>query len=312
MTLMGLRDDDWFGHSLIRSAALIGKNPRDLLDDPGTAIRAAAAYLRDLRSHETLPHLAALGATQAERLETWGPALAKYTGIPTPTDAKEAVAEIFKTLERGVNSGAISIPRVDGRFSEAWISRVSQMIQSTSDSAAPADYPLATWDPSPNFDLNANRPRQIIIHTTQGSFAGAVSWLKNPQAKVSAHYVIRSSDGAIKQLVREKDKAWHARCWNPVTIGIEHEGFIESNAYYTPALYKSSARLVAELARNYGIPVDGLNVVGHNFWSKPEFKQSELYREGLICNDHIDPGQFWDWKRFLSLIGAYLRGPALE
>lgn len=36
-----------------------------------------------------------------------------------------------------------------------------------------------------------------MIHVTQGSYAGTISWFKDAAAQVSAHYVIRSSDGQI-------------------------------------------------------------------------------------------------------------------
>lgn len=46
-----------------------------------------------------------------------------------------------------------------------------------------------------------------MIHGTDGSFAGALSWFANPEAKVSAHYLIRASDGTITQLVAEAERA---------------------------------------------------------------------------------------------------------
>ena len=57
----------------------------------------------------------------------------------------------------------------------------------------------------------------IVIHDTQGSYSRHVSWFKNPLAEVSAHYVIRSSDGHIAQMVDEKNVAWHDKCFNTNT-----------------------------------------------------------------------------------------------
>ena len=37
----------------------------------------------------------------------------------------------------------------------------------------------------------------VVIHTTEGSFDGTLSWFQDPAAQVSAHYVTRSSDGHI-------------------------------------------------------------------------------------------------------------------
>ena len=38
--------------------------------------------------------------------------------------------------------------------------------------------------------------------------------------------MVRSSDGQVTQMVREYQKAWHARSANPYSIGIEHEGYV--------------------------------------------------------------------------------------
>src|SRR3546814_1715674 len=70
--------------------------------------------------------------------------------------------------------------------------------------------------------------REVAIHTMQGSYAGSISWFQNSSSQVSAHYLIRSSDGQVTQMVREYNKAWHVRSHNPRSIGIEHEGYISN------------------------------------------------------------------------------------
>src|SRR5690606_24789500 len=55
----------------------------------------------------------------------------------------------------------------------------------------------------------------VTIHTVQGSYSGCISWFKNCSAQVSAHYVLRSSDGQVTQMVLESDKAWHVGNSNP-------------------------------------------------------------------------------------------------
>jgi N-acetyl-anhydromuramyl-L-alanine amidase AmpD len=102
-------------------------------------------------------------------------------------------------------------------------------------------------------------------------------------------------------LVREKDRAWHARCWNKAAIGIEHEGFAKNPEFLTPEMYQASADLVSHLSAQYSIPATDRYIVGHNFWSTPGFEQSPIAEIGK-CNDHDDPGQFWSWNLFLSLI----------
>lgn len=85
-----------------------------------------------------------------------------------------------------------------------------------------------TYDPSPN-QSGTVTPLYLVIHYTAGtSSASAVSWLKNPASKASAHLVI-DRDGSIVQLVPFNRRAWHAGVsqWgqlsglNQYSIGIE-------------------------------------------------------------------------------------------
>ena len=68
-------------------------------------------------------------------------------------------------------------------------------------------------------------------------------------------------------MCRCKDVAWHAGNWyvNAKSIGMEHEGFLtEPDAWYTEAMYRSSARLVKYLADKYDIPLDRQHILGHD------------------------------------------------
>lgn len=58
--------------------------------------------------------------------------------------------------------------------------------------------------------LSGGAPKYIVMHfTANGSARGAINWLSNPSAKASAHLVI-APDGAITQMVRFDETAWHA------------------------------------------------------------------------------------------------------
>lgn len=160
---------------------------------------------------------------------------------------------------------------------------------------AGTDYPDATAYPaSPENYSPADRPNstpvnKIVIHVAQGSWEGSISWFQNPAAKVSAHYVVRSSDGAIAQSVRESDIAWHAGHWdyNETSIGVEHEGYVDEATWFTEEMYASSARLVADIATRYNIPVDRAHIIGH---------------DEVPGTDHTDPGPHWDWNHYLELV----------
>jgi N-acetyl-anhydromuramyl-L-alanine amidase AmpD len=168
---------------------------------------------------------------------------------------------------------------------------------------------IAGWYPAnPNNYVAADRPNsdpidKIVIHVTQGSFAGAISWFRDPAAGVSSHYTVRSSDGFVGQSVREKDIARHAGNpgYNRTSIGIEHEGNVEDPAAFTDQMYRSSARLVGYLAFKYGIPANRQHIIGHSEVPNP----NDPSRYGGLSG-HRDPGLFFDWDKYMSLVRAYL------
>lgn len=177
--------------------------------------------------------------------------------------------------------------------------------------SASTDYAPAIWNPasSCNYSARTAAISHVTVHTTQGSYAGSISWFQNCSAGVSAHYVIRSSDGQVTQMVREADKAWHVGNSNGYTIGIEHEGYVNAPAtWYTSAMYNASAALTRDILASRGlsqkvydgssgwnaVPSDTLyNVKGHvNFASQ----------------SHTDPGSGWDWPRYKTLVAGGTAG----
>lgn len=176
------------------------------------------------------------------------------------------------------------------------------------------DYPPALWNPAASCNYSsrgATSVSAVTIHTVQGSYAGAISWFQNCAASVSAHYVIRSSDGQITQMVLEADKGWHVGSENPYTIGIEHEGYVNNAAWYTTAMYQSSADLCKDICSSgYGI-----NPLRTGFWP---WLASTYYNQSSIpgsCTkikghmhypnqSHTDPGPNWNWDYFFKLINT--------
>lgn len=172
----------------------------------------------------------------------------------------------------------------------------------------PADYPGARWlTASARNYRPARRPvssriTTIVIHTTEGSYLGTLHWFRNPGARAATQYVIRSRDGQVSQMVRETDEAYHAGNGrvNATSVGIEHEAFIGSCAWYTDAMYRSSARLVAYLTAKYGIPIDRRHIIGHNEVPDPRVAG----RFGGVGH-HTDPGRCWDWATYMALVRLY-------
>ncbi|MCA9687824.1 MAG: N-acetylmuramoyl-L-alanine amidase, partial [Myxococcales bacterium] len=142
---------------------------------------------------------------------------------------------------------------------------------------------------------------QVVIHTMEGSYSGSISWFQNASAGASAHYMVRSSDGEITQMVDEADIAWHAGHWdtNQASIGIEHEGFTsDPSAWYSDAMYRASAALTADLCDRYGIPKDRSHIIGH--WEVPGCSNPK--GGGSSC--HTDPGDGWDWDYYMELVAG--------
>lgn len=160
-----------------------------------------------------------------------------------------------------------------------------------------ASRPGAEWIPADPANYTASsRPsaypvQLVVIHVTQETYQDTLAIFRNPARAVSAHYVVRSADGHLAQLVEDRDIAWHAGNWNYNTrsIGIEHEGWVDEPKWFTAAMYESSAALTAAICAEHGILVNRTNIIGHH---------------EVPGADHTDPGPLWDWDRYLRLVRA--------
>ena len=188
------------------------------------------------------------------------------------------------------------------------------------------DYPPAIWDPAPecNWEERTKDVSAVVIHYTEGSYAGCISWFKNCDAEVSAHYVIRSSDGQITQMVLEKDKAWHARSANGYTIGIEHEAYGDVWEFFTEEMYQSSADLVRSICSRYEA-IDGQRTHDRDTLDNGFCVNNGLYDlggEGACVQikghqhypdqSHTDPGPYWNWDYYYRLINNGTFATVLE
>lgn len=179
-----------------------------------------------------------------------------------------------------------------------------------------SDYPLSIWNPAPecNWGARTKQVSAVVIHYTEGTYAGCISWFKNCDAHVSAHYVIRSADGQVTQMVREKDMAWHARTANGYSIGIEHEAYGNIWSFFTEEMYQSSANLVRDICSRYA------SINGHRTFYRDTLDNGTCLNNGLhdlggeeACTkirghqhypdqSHTDPGPYWDWNYYYKLI----------
>ena len=148
--------------------------------------------------------------------------------------------------------------------------------------------------PSPNFDERALPVSMLVLHYTgMPDAAGAIARLRDPEAKVSAHYLV-AEDGQILRLVPEEKRAWHAgrSSWrgiqdiNSASIGIEivNPGHEFGYRPFPKEQMEALIPLVADIVKRHSIRRG--SVVGHSDIA-PARKE--------------DPGELFDWGRLARL-----------
>ncbi|WP_273845651.1 N-acetylmuramoyl-L-alanine amidase [Rubrobacter calidifluminis] len=271
--VMGLRQDPRV-KTLAEASRLTGFSRFSLETEPRANIIGAAAVLSKL-------------AGKKAGFGRWYRVVGEYGGGRLYAD------EVYAVLGQGVSA------RVGGRSLSLAAVPAARAFGDLYQGQAAGDYPGSTWyGASPSNYTAANRPNgglnitTIVVHVTQGSWASAIDWFSDPRAQVSAHYVVRRSDGKIGQCVHEHDIAWHAGNWsyNQHSIGIEHEGYADNPGNWTDAMLRSSARLTAHLCRRYGIPIDRDHIIGHN---------------QVPGSTHYCPGPYFPFERYISLVRSY-------
>jgi N-acetylmuramoyl-L-alanine amidase len=158
--------------------------------------------------------------------------------------------------------------------------------------------------PSPNFDARKSPPDMIVLHYT-GMQTGeaALARLRDPEAKVSSHYLVEE-DGRVFRLVPEERRAWHAgvSSWkgqtdiNARSIGIEivNPGHEFGYRAFPEAQVAAVIALVAEIRGRWKVE-DGY-IVGHSDVA-PDRKE--------------DPGELFPWKRLAEAgHGLWIEPPA--
>ncbi|MFD6418577.1 N-acetylmuramoyl-L-alanine amidase [Streptomyces sp. NPDC060194] len=285
--------DNPTAHTLDTAAALTGASATALKHDPATNIRGAAAVLRSYAD--------AAGLTAKDRKDkgAWYESVARYSTTRDPRTARLYADTVYDHLAGGLDATTPDGERITVRAQSVAPDRGRYAATPSLDDGVgtlSTDYGPALWAPAHSGNYTVGRSAavtQVVIHVTQGSYAGSISWFQNPSSNVSAHYTIRSSDGQVTQSVREKDTAYHARSANASSIGIEHEGYVDNPAWFTDAMYRSSAALTRHLTDRYGIPRDRAHIVGH---------------AEVPGNDHTDPGPNWNWSYYMQLVGGSTGG----
>lgn len=302
--------------TLGRAAALTGLSKDALRTDEVANIRGGAALLAATQKRLGLP------TGQGTDAGEWYAAVADASG-----STEQDVASAFADDTYSVIASGASRRTIDGKQVSLLPTRVkpetalvAKLHLHQKQNKGPVDCPPGLdceWLPAPyqqtgpgagdygNHDL-ANRPvapkiTDIVIHNTEGSYDTALKLVSDPNY-LAWNYTIRSSDGHIAQHLDPKDVGWHAGNWyiNGHSIGIEHEGFAAQGAqWFSEPMYRSSARLVRYLAKEYDIPLDMQHIFGHD--------QVPGVAPAYVAGMHWDPGPYWNWEHYFQLLGAPLQ-----
>lgn len=149
-----------------------------------------------------------------------------------------------------------------------------------------------------NFDPDGNNHvKSLILHYTAESLAKTIEIFESSGRQVSSHYIV-DTKGNIIQMVREKDRAYHAgtssfdgqKGYNRSSIGIEivNLGYVESQstnvANCTNPFPEAQIAAVTKLSKNiikrYGI--ESFLVLGHM---------------DIAPARKIDPGPCFPWEK---------------
>ncbi|MGB3738026.1 MAG: N-acetylmuramoyl-L-alanine amidase [Pontixanthobacter sp.] len=155
--------------------------------------------------------------------------------------------------------------------------------------------------PSPNCNARDLPITMVVIHYTEmRSAEDAITRLCDPEAGVSAHYLI-SEAGEVTQMVDEDQRAWHAGVsyWrghkdvNSASIGIEldHPGHLYGYRPFDERQIDALVPLLNRMVKAHNIP--RANIVGHS---------------DVAPARKTDPGELFPWDR-LAQYGLAIAKP---
>jgi hypothetical protein len=270
-----------------RAAPLLGTDTATVRAEPEVGMQAVAALVAQASREARVPD------DDPAASVSWERALARFNGGRDPVANAFYAEEVLWWMTRGFAGHDDASRPFAVAGSEAWrpTSRPSGPRPADLVGAGFSDF----WPANPRshrpIEATGRAVRHIVIHATEGSFSTIFEYFRREGTRVGAHYLVRASDGLPVQMIDERAVAFHDACFNETSIGIEHEGYSGvGERWFGDALYRSSARLVRDIAARHGIPLDRDHIVGHD--------------EAPDCSDHTDPGAAWDWDRFMTYVLA--------
>ncbi len=245
-------------NTLGEAAELIGVSEQVLKDDARQNIRGAAALLAKYADNNIVGN---------HDIALWFEACKTFSGLYQEKYQILQAQTYFDRLESGHVSRTVWDETIEiSARSELAIPLQNRRqignIQNHNRQSASADYgPAISNITSCNFTTGRNTAIDTWVNhwIGVGTYAGAISWFQNCSAGASAHFVIRSSDGQITQVVAVANTAWHAGASgfnnNHRSIGVEHEATATNPELWNSApMLNASATMACHFTGIYNIP----------------------------------------------------------
>lgn len=334
-----------FANQIAQAAVLTGLSESQIkLNSEHNILAAAALLARDID---------ALGIRQksggAPALEQMAEVLrnslglSEYAKSSIGQHARDSFAySVLSTIDTGVDDHGVRIQSAPVAFEKAFsmqtlavqkarfvrldvgkdkvetsafqIDPISETLVEKASVAKSTDYGPALYVQSPNENARAGgSPTHVTIHQMEGYYAGSISTFLIPGG-VSAHYLIRDSDGQVTQMVRESRRGAHVYLNNDYAIGIEQEGFKGQSGWYSNATYREVIALTKSMCARWSIPCTSvyrgaatdtenvqalsLRIKGHQHFPDQGGNRS-------------DPGRFFSWTRFADGISGATPNPGV-
>ena len=251
--VMGIIENPYV-QQISQAAGLLHVDASAIKTDAKTNIRAAAALLSfyKLQSDNTNTEAA------------WFEALEKLTGLTDAAMRRELALRILDVATTGSKTVSlwgeiIRIDPVEINLPKSITESTSEMITTENITAvdhpnAIANYTTCNYNSRP---AGAGINFYFVHYVATGTYQGAISWFKDCSSVVSAHYVIRNSDGQISQVVAEADRAWSqgVTLYNDQGIGVEHEVLATNLSMWdSQPMLDAAASLAADVCNRRGIP----------------------------------------------------------
>ena len=239
------------------AASLLKTTPEKIKNEARQNIRAAAALLSLYQKNRPV----------ANELKDWFASVRDLTGLQDEemkTSLAHRFYEVIKEGSKTVSLWAeiILIPPAAGIHLPENI-KTTNTGNTQPNTVTATDYPNAIANYTTCTSNYGSRPAgssinfYFVHYVATGTYQGAISWFLNCTSGVSAHYVVKNSNGEITQVVAEADRAYSqgVTIYNDQGIGTEHEVLAANLTMWdSEPLLNAAASLCADVCNRRAIP----------------------------------------------------------